>query len=129
MRHYRGKLTNPRLASWFGFGLAGFLGIVQKGDPLWLAWLVGIAGVVFGFYIADKLWYWEICPDRLIHQRYFRRVVWPFTEITYVGPMTGLIGTYAKHDADLTFTNHRHQALESRPRKRVRNRTAPNRRQ
>jgi hypothetical protein len=75
--------------------LDSFLGIVQKGDPLWLAWVVGIAGVVFGFYIPYKLWYWETCPDRLIHQRYFRRVVWPFTEITYVGPMTGLIGTYS----------------------------------
>jgi hypothetical protein len=80
---------------WFGFGLAGFLGIVQKGGPLWVAWLVGIGTFVLGFYIPYKCWYWEICPDRLIHRRYFRRVVWPFTEIAYVGPMTGLIGTYS----------------------------------
>src|SRR5215475_3062148 len=93
MRYYRGKLTNIRVAEWFGFGLAGFLCIVQKSDPLWVAELVGI-GTFLLFLVIYRSWYWEICPDRLIHRRYFRRVVWPFTEIIYVGPMTGLIGTY-----------------------------------
>ena len=94
MRYYRGKLTNTRVAVWFGFGLSGFLGIVWNGDPLWVAWLVGVVTFVLGFYVPYKLWYWEICPNRLVHRRYFRKVVWPFTEIIYVGPLTGLMGIF-----------------------------------
>jgi hypothetical protein len=35
------------------------------------------------------LWFWEIRPDRLLHRRYWNTVVFPFTEIAYVGPGTG----------------------------------------
>jgi hypothetical protein len=94
MRYYRGKLTNPRVAEWAIIGLAGAIGELQAGHPLWVAELLGI-GILLLFFVIYRSWYWEICPDCLIHRRYFRRVVWPFTEITYVGPMTGLIGTYS----------------------------------
>ena len=93
MRYYRGKLTNPRVAEWVIIGLAGAIGELQAGHPLWVAELLAI-GIFLLFFVIYRSWYWEICPDRLIHRRYFRKVVWPFTEISYVGPMTGVIGTY-----------------------------------
>jgi hypothetical protein len=92
MRYYSGQLTNFRVAAWMGFGLAAAIGELQAGHPLWAAELKGIAAFLL-FYVIYRSWYWEICPDRLIHRRYFRRVIWPFTEISYVGPITGVIGS------------------------------------
>lgn len=94
MRYYRGTLTNPRVAEWAVFGVAGSIVELQAGHSLWLAEMVGI-GIFLLFFVIYRSWYWEICPDRLIHRRYFRRVVWPFREISYVGPITGLMGRYS----------------------------------
>lgn len=94
MRHYKGKLTNSRVAEWAILGLAVAIGELQSGDSLWGAELAAI-GIFSMFFVFYRSWYWEICPDRLIHRRYFRKHVWPFTEISYVGPITGVIGTYS----------------------------------
>jgi len=40
-------------------------------------------------YAFHRCWYWEVGDTALIHRRLFRRITFPFSEITYVGPMTG----------------------------------------
>jgi len=50
-------------------------------------------------------WYWEIGGDRLIHRRYFSLIVFPFSEITYIGPMTGEAGTYKFFDKTILVRN------------------------
>jgi hypothetical protein len=42
--------------------------------------------VMFQFYFFR---YWEIRDDCLIQRFFFRRIVFPFSEIRYVGPMKG----------------------------------------
>jgi hypothetical protein len=40
-------------------------------------------------YVFHKGWYWEVGETRLLHRRFLRRTTFPFSDITYVGPMTG----------------------------------------
>jgi hypothetical protein len=40
-------------------------------------------------YAFHRCWYWEVSDTALIHRRLFRRITFPFSEITYIGPMTG----------------------------------------
>jgi hypothetical protein len=40
-------------------------------------------------YVFHKGWYWEVGETRLVHRRLLRRTTFPFSDITYVGPMTG----------------------------------------
>ena len=62
-----------------------------QGHSLWLSlfmlWvLLGCCGLI---RLNHRSWYWEIGDDSVIQRRHFRRNVFPFSEITYVGPMTG----------------------------------------
>jgi len=36
-----------------------------------------------------RRWYWEVGETRLVHRRFLVRTTYPFSDITYVGPMTG----------------------------------------
>jgi hypothetical protein len=87
MRFYR-KLGWIRVATWVGFGLVLSLGQLKQGRPLWLDLLAFFVCVLL-FLSSYLFWYWEIQPERLIHRRYLTRVVFPYTEITYIGPVTG----------------------------------------
>lgn len=68
-------------------------------------------GLLGGILVALTLralhsgWYWEIGDDRLIHRRYFSLTVFPFSEITYIGPMTGEAGTYTFFDKTILVRN------------------------
>ncbi len=46
--------------------------------------IYALVGYLFYFFQ-----YWEIRDDCLIYRFYFRRTVFPFANITYVGPMKG----------------------------------------
>ena len=68
-------------------------------------------GLLGGVFMALTLcalhscWYWEIGDDRLTQRRYFRLTVFPFSEITYIGPMTGEAGTYKFFDKTVLVRN------------------------
>ena len=85
---YRRELGVVRVATWIFWPLIVSAGLIREGHPLWIGGLAGVLGFL-AFYLPHLFWYWEILPDRLIHRRYFQRVVFRFQEITYVGPMTG----------------------------------------
>jgi hypothetical protein len=40
-------------------------------------------------YVFHRRWYWEVGDTRLVHRRFLGRTSFPFSDITYVGPMTG----------------------------------------
>ena len=40
-------------------------------------------------YAFHRYWYWEVGDTTLIHRRFGRRIAFPFSDITYIGPMTG----------------------------------------
>jgi hypothetical protein len=63
--------------------------LTSRYQPLWMTAFV-FAMIGLWIYVEDFFYYWEICPDRLVEQRFYTRDVLPFTEITYVGPMTGI---------------------------------------
>jgi hypothetical protein len=85
---YRRELGVTRVGGWLALGAFLSAGLFRKGHPLWVALFCGFAATLL-FYIPHFFWYWDILPDRVVHRRYFRRSVFPFSEITYVGPLTG----------------------------------------
>jgi hypothetical protein len=64
-------------------------------------------GIVVGVTLRmlQWSWYWEIGDDRLTHRRYFSITVFPFSEITYIGPMTGEAGTYKFFEKTILVRN------------------------
>jgi hypothetical protein len=48
-----------------------------------------VAMSVAAFRLPNSWFYWEICDDCVIQRRYFGRTVFPFSDITYVGPFSG----------------------------------------
>ncbi len=70
--------------------LAGLTGYLRHQDPLWLI-LGGSALVLVLFWAIVKglRIHWDICEDRVVQHRFFRRTVFPLSEIVYVGPMKG----------------------------------------
>jgi len=83
-----------RVAFWLAFALLIAVDFSRRGYPLWEVFLAGVLSLSL-FYIGHFFWYWEILPDRLVHQRYFLKVVFPFPEITYAGPVTGPAAQHA----------------------------------
>ena len=72
------------------------------------ALLNGLLGGVLMALILLALhscWYWEISNDRLIHRRYFSLIVFSFSEIIYIGPMTGEAGTYKFFEKTILVRN------------------------
>jgi hypothetical protein len=72
------------------------------------ALLNGLLGGVLMALILRVLhssWYWEIGDDRLIHRRYFSLTVFPFSEITYIGPMIGEASTHKFFDKTILVRN------------------------
>jgi hypothetical protein len=72
------------------------------------ALLNGLLGGVLMALILLALhscWYWEISSDRLIHRRYFSLIVFSFSEIIYIGPMTGEAGTYKFFEKTILVRN------------------------
>jgi hypothetical protein len=63
--------------------LTSVLNAVASGIPL--ALLV---------YVFHRRWYWEVGETRLVHRRLLRRTTFPFSDISYVGPMTGEASGY-----------------------------------
>jgi hypothetical protein len=66
-----------------------------------------LGGVLMALMLLalHSCWYWEIGNDRLIHRRYFSFTVFPFSEIIYVGPMTGEAGTYKFFEKTILVRN------------------------
>jgi hypothetical protein len=85
---FRRKLGWIRLATWIAFGLFLAFEQVKRGRPLWIDFAAFVICILL-FLPSHLFWYWEIRPDRLIHQRYLARRIFPFSEIVYIGPMTG----------------------------------------
>ena len=85
---YRRELGLVRMSIWGAFGIILASNAFREGYPLWTVCLIAVL-VALSFYVPYLFWYWEIYPDRLIHRRYFQQIIFPFSEITYVGPMTG----------------------------------------
>ena len=72
------------------------------------ALLNGLLGGVLMALILLALhsrWYWEISNARLIHRRYFSLIVFSFSEIIYIGPMTGEAGTYKFFEKTILVRN------------------------
>lgn len=66
------------------------------------AFLIFLAflGMVGRVKLIFRAVYWEVLSDRVIERHYFRRTIFPFSEIEYVGPMTGaasLFDHFNKH--------------------------------
>ena len=85
---YRRKLGNTRATIWVAMSAILAADLLRQGRPIWMVAL-GAAAVILAFYIPHLFWNWKILPDRLVQSRYFQRTVFPFSEITYIGPMTG----------------------------------------
>jgi hypothetical protein len=72
------------------------------------ALLNGLLGGVLMALILLALhscWYWEMSNDRLIHRRYFSLTVFSFSEIIYIGPMTGEAGIYKFFEKTILVRN------------------------
>ncbi len=89
---YRRPLNLSRVLYWFVWPAIVSAGLLRRGHPVWQA---VVAAVIL--FLADLpgyfFWYWQVLPDRLIQQRYWRRVELPFDEIVRVGPLTGSLAT------------------------------------
>ena len=80
--------------------LGGLYAYFRQGHSLWitlatLSFFLAIWGVVN----ASRA-FWEIREDCVVQRQWFRRTVFPFSQIAYVGPMTGQASQYehfAKH--------------------------------
>jgi len=83
---YRREFRIRQLAEVFAVGL-----IVSLLYPTrsWLTCLT--CGLVYAlvWYLFYFFRYWEIRTDYVIQRFFFRRIVFPFPSITYVGPMKG----------------------------------------
>jgi hypothetical protein len=86
---YRRELGRNAIAVWLCSAVIIAALTFRRDQSFWKASASG-AGMVPFYYLLYLSRSWEILPDRLIERRFFRAaVVFPFSEITYVGPMTG----------------------------------------
>jgi hypothetical protein len=85
---YRRKLRPAGIIVWLAYAAIVAFAFYHSHHSTPTVVAAGII-VLLLFYLPYLYWYWEIRPDRLVHQRYFQRIAWPFSEITYAGPMTG----------------------------------------
>jgi hypothetical protein len=99
-RHYSPRISNKRvpanlvLTLWVTEG--ALWAYFREGQSLWILFFVLL--VLMSFAGLTKLihrsCYWQIQEGCVIQRHYFRRIVFPFSEITYVGPMTDVAGLY-----------------------------------
>ena len=87
MRFYR-KLGAVRLVARFAVGALLGGSFLRQGYSFWAAVLAGIL-FVLAWLPSWLFWYWEIGPDCVTQRRYFGRTIFPFSTITYAGPVTG----------------------------------------
>src|SRR5215471_20246477 len=66
-----------------------------------------LGGVLMALILLalHSCWYWEISNDRLLHWRYFSLSAFSFSEIIYIGPMTGEAGTYKFFEKTILVRN------------------------
>jgi hypothetical protein len=55
--------------------------------------------------IPHLFWYWEIRDDRVVQRRLFLRTALPFSEITYVGPVTGQASRHKYFERHILIRN------------------------
>jgi len=68
--------------------------------------------VWFAFYFYR---YWEIRTDCLIQRFFFRRIVFPFSDITYVGPMKGDASNFEYFDKTILIETADGRRMYARP--------------
>jgi hypothetical protein len=85
---YRRKIGAAGVIVWFAYAAITALAFYRSRHSV-LSGAVAAIVVLLLFYVPHLYWYWEILPDRLVHRSYFQRTVWPFQEITYIGPLSG----------------------------------------
>ncbi len=83
---YRRKTSVPVIILCLGISELVRQAIVNDSLRQALEWM---AGVVVAAAASYFLQYWEIQPDRLVFRNFWTKKVWPFSEITYVGPPDG----------------------------------------
>ncbi len=89
---YRRPLNLSRVLYWFVWPAIVSAGLLRRGHPVWQAVVGGV--VLFLAELPGYLfWYWQVLPDRLVQQRYWRRVEMLFSDVVRVGPLTGVLGT------------------------------------
>jgi hypothetical protein len=85
---FRSKLGQIRIFLWLGYGVIIAAGLHAKGRPPWICALAGVLAVAM-FLPPYLFWYWDIRADYFAQRRYFSRIVMPYSEIVYVGPISG----------------------------------------
>jgi hypothetical protein len=76
----------------------GFIcSLLYPGRSLLTCLRCGLAAAL-GWWIIYFFWYWEIRDDCLVQRHLFRRIAFPLSDITYVGPMKGAASGYEYFD-------------------------------
>jgi hypothetical protein len=87
---FRSKLGPIRIFSWLAFGVVIAAGSFSRGRSPWVCALEGLLTV--SVFLPPYLFlYWDILPDHFAQRRFFERVVMPYSEIVYVGPIEAQI--------------------------------------
>lgn len=92
---YRKKFRVHQPVEMFAGGFIGAL--LYPGRSLMTSLRCGIICVLV-WWVMYFFWYWEIRNDSLVQQHLFRRIVFPFSNITYVGPMKGAASSHKYFD-------------------------------
>lgn len=87
---FHSKLSSLRIFSWLAFGVVIAAGSYSRGRSPWVCALEGLLTVAI-FLPPYLFWYWDILPDSFAQRRFFVRIVMPYSEIVYVGPIEAQI--------------------------------------
>lgn len=111
MRRYLPKLSEERVPATAFYAVLTAFGTLwayfRQESSLWLVFItfVFLLGMCALIERIHRSRHWEIRDDCVVERRYFHRIVFPFSEIAYVGPMTGAASQFDYFNMHILIRN------------------------